>query len=71
VVWHRRNFVRKYIGAKVERGIRRVRTLRERVRMRHEGRKGMKDLGGGRPQYLRKRDLKKLRRESKGKQGER
>jgi hypothetical protein len=34
------------------------------VPTRHDGRKGMKDLGGGRPRYLKKRDLKKRRRES-------
>jgi hypothetical protein len=54
VAWDRRNIVREYIKAKVERGIRRVRALRERVRTRHEGRKGIKDLGGERPRYLRK-----------------
>jgi hypothetical protein len=32
--------------------------------MCHEGRKRVKDLGDGRPRYLRKRDLKKLRMES-------
>jgi hypothetical protein len=34
--------------------------------MRHEGRKGVKDLGGGRPRYLRKQDLMKLQLESTG-----
>jgi hypothetical protein len=54
------NIVRnKWTRAKAERGIQKVRT-------RHEGRKSVKDLGGGRPRYLRKRDLKKLRVESTG-----
>jgi hypothetical protein len=47
----------KWTRAKAERGIQKVRT-------HHEGRKRVKDLGGGRPRYLRKRDLKKLRLES-------
>jgi hypothetical protein len=48
------NIVRnKWTRAKAERGIQEVRT-------RHEGKKGVKDLGGGRPRYLRKRDVKKL-----------
>jgi hypothetical protein len=67
VAWRRRNIVRtKWSRAKAERGIRRVRTHRERVRTRHEERKRVKDLGGGWAQYLKKRDLKKLRRESTG-----
>jgi hypothetical protein len=40
--------------------------LRERVRTCHEGRRGVKDLGGGWLQYLRKQDLKKLWQESMG-----
>jgi hypothetical protein len=61
VAWRKRNIVRnKCTMAKAERGIRRVGTFRERVWKRHEDRKGMKDLGGGRPRYLKKRDLKKL-----------
>jgi hypothetical protein len=51
--------------AKAERGIRGVRTLREKLRKRHEDTKRVKDLGGGRPRYLRERGLKKLRLESK------
>jgi hypothetical protein len=66
VAWHRRNIVREYIRAKVEQGILRVQTLRERVRTHREGRKEKKGLGGRRPRYLRKRDLKKLRQESMG-----
>jgi hypothetical protein len=58
VAWRKRNFVRnKLTSATDERAIRRVRTvwtLRERVRTRHEGRKGVKDLGGRRPLCLRK-----------------
>jgi hypothetical protein len=38
----------------------------QKVPTRHEGSKRVKDLGGGIPQYLRKRDLKKLRPESTG-----
>jgi hypothetical protein len=58
--WRERNIVRnKFTRTKDERGIRRVRT-------RHEGRKGVKGLCGGRPWYLKKRDLKNLRRESRG-----
>jgi hypothetical protein len=38
MAWNRRNIVRKYIRAKVERGIGRVRTLRERLRTRQEDR---------------------------------
>jgi hypothetical protein len=52
--------------AESERGIRRVRTLRERVRTRHKSRNGVKDLGGGRPRYLEKQDPKKLRQEYTG-----
>jgi hypothetical protein len=36
------------------------------VRAHHEGRKGVKELCGGRPRYLKKRDRKKLRRDSTG-----
>jgi hypothetical protein len=55
------NIVRnKWTRAKAWRGIQKMRT-------RHEGRKRVKDLSGGRPRYLRKRDLKKLRLESTGK----
>jgi hypothetical protein len=36
------------------------------VRNHYEGRKGLKDLGGGRPQYLKKRDLKEPQLESTG-----
>jgi hypothetical protein len=51
----KRNIVRiKWARAKDERGIQRVRTLRDRVWMHHEGRKGVKDLGSGRPRYLKK-----------------
>jgi hypothetical protein len=54
------NIVRnKWTRAKAELGIQKVRT-------RHEGRKRVKDQGGGRPRYLRKRNLKKLRLESTG-----
>jgi hypothetical protein len=31
-----------------------VTTLKEKVRTRYEGRKGLKDLGGGRPRYIKK-----------------
>jgi anti-sigma-K factor RskA len=34
-----------------------VRTLREKVLTHYEGRKGLKDLGGGRPRYLKKLQL--------------
>jgi hypothetical protein len=55
------NIVRnKWTRAKSERGIQKVLT-------RHEGRKRVKGVGGGRQRYLRKRDLKKLRVESMGK----
>jgi hypothetical protein len=37
---------RDCIRAKVEQGIRRVQMLKEIMRTRHEGGKGMKDLGG-------------------------
>jgi hypothetical protein len=41
----KRNIVRnKWTRAVEERGILRVLMLRERVQMRHEGRKGVKDL---------------------------
>jgi hypothetical protein len=50
----------KWTRAKAARGIQKGRTC-------HEGRKSVKDLGGGRPRYLRKRDLKKLRLERTGK----
>jgi hypothetical protein len=60
VARHKGNIVKnKWTRAKAERGI-------EKVRTRHKGRKRVKDLGGGRPRYLRKRDLKKLRLESMG-----
>jgi hypothetical protein len=60
VAWHKRNVVRnKWTRAKAQRGIRWVRTLRERARTRHEGRNGVKGPGGGRPLYLKKWDLKK------------
>jgi hypothetical protein len=51
----------KWIIAKDERGIRRVRMLKERAQTYHEGRKGVKDLGGGQPRYR-----KKLRQKSMG-----
>jgi hypothetical protein len=52
VAWRKRNIDRdKWTRAKAEQGVRRIRTLRERVRTRREGRKGVKD-GGGRPRYL-------------------
>jgi hypothetical protein len=55
VAWRMKNFVRKiWTKDKVERGTRRVRTLRKRLRTRLEGRIGIKDLGGRRPLYLRK-----------------
>jgi hypothetical protein len=41
-------------------------TLKEDMRTHNEGRKGLKDLGGGRPQYLKKRDLKKPQLERTG-----
>jgi hypothetical protein len=55
VAWRKKGVVRKdWTRSKVERTTQRVgplrknlRTLRERVRTRHEGRKGVKDLGGG------------------------
>jgi hypothetical protein len=37
-----------------------------RVAQRKRNRKGVTDLGGGRPRHLNKRELKKLRRESSG-----
>jgi hypothetical protein len=65
VAWHKRNIIRnKRTRAKDERGIRRERTLGERVRTYHEGRNGVKNLDRGRPRYLKKRDLKNLRLES-------
>jgi hypothetical protein len=67
VAQRKRNIVRnKWTRAKTERGIRRVRALRERVRTRHEERKGVKDLDDGQPRYLNKRYLKKPRWESTG-----
>jgi hypothetical protein len=54
----------KCTRAKAEQWIWSVQTLRERVQTSHEGRKRVKDLGGRWPRYLRKRDLKKLQRES-------
>jgi hypothetical protein len=57
---------RDCIRTNVKQRIRRVRTLRERVQTLHEDRKGMKDLGGGCPRYLKKQALKKLQRESTG-----
>lgn len=67
LAWRKRNIVRnKQTRVKPERGIRRIRTLRGKVRTTHEGRREVKDLGGGRSRYLNKRDLKKLRRESTG-----
>jgi hypothetical protein len=60
LAWRKGNTVRnKWTRAKAERGIQEVRT-------RHEGRKKLKKLGGGRPRYLRKRDVKKLRLERTG-----
>jgi hypothetical protein len=44
-------------------------TEMQRVWMHHEGRKGVKDLGGRQP-YLKKQDLKKLQQESMGKVNE-
>jgi hypothetical protein len=67
VAWCKRNIVlNKWTRAKAERGIWRVRMLRGKIRMHPKGRKGVKDLGGGRPRCLRIRDLKKLRLESTG-----
>jgi hypothetical protein len=61
VAWRKRNIVRnRWTRTKDERGIQRVWTLRERVQTLHKDRKGVKDLGSGWPQYLKKRDLKKL-----------
>jgi hypothetical protein len=55
VAWRKRNIVRnKWTRAKDERGIRRIRTLREIGRTRQKGRKGVKDLGDRRPLCLRK-----------------
>jgi hypothetical protein len=60
VVRRKENIFRnKWTRAKDEREIQKARTC-------HESRKGMKDLGGGRSRYLRKRDLKKLRIKSTG-----
>jgi hypothetical protein len=60
VAWHKESIVRnKWTRAKAERG-------NQKVQTRHEDRKRVKDLGGGRPRYLRKRDLKKLQLESTG-----
>jgi hypothetical protein len=49
------------IRDKVEQGTRRVQTLRKRLRMRQEGRMGIKDLGGRRLLYLRGRTSRKKR----------
>jgi hypothetical protein len=47
VAWRKRNIVRnKWTRAKDEQGIWRVLTLRDRVQTQHEGRKGVKYLGG-------------------------
>jgi hypothetical protein len=55
VAWRTRNFIRKYLTPdKVDRGARRVRTLRKRLRTHQEGRMGIKNLGGRRPLCLRK-----------------
>jgi hypothetical protein len=55
VAWRKRKIVRnKWTRAKDEQGIQRVQTLKERVRTRHEGRKGVKDLGSRRLLCLRK-----------------
>jgi hypothetical protein len=55
VAWRKRNIVRKnWNRDKVDRGTRRVRTLRKRERTRQEGRKGIKNRGGRRLLYLRK-----------------
>jgi hypothetical protein len=60
VARRKENIVRnKWTRAKADRGIQKMRT-------RHEGRKSVNDLGGGRPRYLRKRDLKKRELESTG-----
>jgi hypothetical protein len=80
--WHgtKRGVFRKdFTRANVERATRRIvsprknlqkdrtlRTLKEEVRMHCKGRKGLKDLGGGRPRHLKKRDLKKPQPESTG-----
>jgi hypothetical protein len=54
VAWRKRNNVtNNWTKDKVERGTRRVRTLRKRLRTRQEGRMGIKDLGGRRPLCLR------------------
>jgi hypothetical protein len=67
VAWRKRSVVKSdCTRAKIEQGIRRVRTFIEKVRTHYEGRKGLKDLGGGRPRHLKKWDLKKLQLESTG-----
>jgi hypothetical protein len=42
------------------------RTFGRKRKTKHEGRNGVKGLGGGRPRYLRKQDLQKLQLESTG-----
>jgi hypothetical protein len=42
------------------------RTFVRKRQSKHEGKNGVKDLGGGRPRYLRKQDLQKLQLESTG-----
>jgi hypothetical protein len=65
IAWHKMNIVRdKWTRAKAVGEIRTVWTLRARVWMHHEGRKGLKNLGSGWPQYLKKQDLQKLLWES-------
>jgi hypothetical protein len=57
VAWEKTNSIRnKLTRAKVERGIRRARTLREKVRTHYESIKGLRDLGGGRLLYLKKNE---------------
>jgi hypothetical protein len=63
--WRKRGVVRRdCIRSKVERANRRagplrknLRTIGERVRKHYEDRRGLRDLGGGRPRYLKKLQL--------------
>jgi hypothetical protein len=56
VAWHKENCVRKdWTMDKVERETRRARMLRRRLRSRQENGKRIRDLGGRRPLYRRKR----------------
>jgi hypothetical protein len=53
MAWHKKGAVRKErTRDKVERGIRRVQTLRKRLQTREEVRIGIKDLGSRQPMYL-------------------